>query len=351
MKVLLTGGAGFIGQYVASILTEQGHEVFALDCLLPQVHADPEASRRRFPGQLHVGDVSDPSAWDGLARADAIIHLAAETGTGQSMYEQDRYHRVNVGGTDLAGKTAADWGARLVSLSSRAVYGNGRHICQVHGDSYGTACCDRSGPAPSTETDPHRAVSFYGTTKSLAEQTLTQWGEHVPITSIRPQNVIGPGQALHNPYTGVLAAFLAQLKAGRPLTIYGTGLQTRDFLHVSDLARLLTWCVLEPASYSVDVLNAGSGVRTTLLELAQYAATASPAGRAEITHVEVTRAGDIDHACADLTRFHNVGAPAPLWKTPDAVADFIRLSWGHKGADTSAWDAALAELAARGLTS
>ena len=334
MKILITGGAGFIGQHLARTLTAAGHEVVALDNLQPQVHLDPDGARAAFPGDVFVGDVAEATDWEAAAdEVDAVVHLAAETGTGQSMYEQDRYRRVNVEGTRLAGEFAANRGVPLVSLSSRAVYGDGTP--------------DR----PSFEDDPHRPMSFYGETKSRGEAELAEASRKVGVTIIRPQNVIGPGQALHNPYTGVLAAFLAMLREGRPLTVYGDGSQTRDFIHVQDLATLISWCLDRPADAGEPrVLNAGTGVRTTLLDLAAYAIEGSPHQDVPIEHLDVHRAGDIDHACASLDRVRELGAPMPEWTSREAVVDFIRWSWDKPGAASQAWDLALEELAQRGLT-
>jgi len=328
--ILVTGGCGFIGQYVARRLVAAGHEVVALDSLLSQVHLDPDASRAAFPGTVVVGDVADPHAWAGLDPTDALVHLAAETGTGQSMYEVERYRRVNVDGTRLAGAHAARLGVPVVALSSRAVYGDGDPV------------------RATTEDDPHRPVSVYGETKSLGEAELT--GLPVPVTVIRPQNVVGPGQALHNPYTGVLAAFVARLREDRPLTIYGDGSQTRDFMHVDDLAALVAWCVGHPPVDGPRILNAGSGTRTTLLQLAAYAVEGSPREDVPVEHLDVTRAGDIEHACADLTRVRAVGAPEPAWSSRNAVVDFVRWAWDRPGAASHTWDAALEELSSRGLT-
>jgi dTDP-L-rhamnose 4-epimerase len=332
VRVLLTGGCGFIGQYVARRLVAAGDEVVALDNLLPQVHADPGASRGAFPGEVVVGDVAQAATWTGLGgrQVDTLVHLAAETGTGQSMYETERYHRVNVVGTRLAGEFAARRGVPAVGLSSRAVYGDGDPHRASH------------------EDDPHRPVSVYGETKSLAEAELTRLD--VPVTIIRPQNVVGPGQALHNPYTGVLAAFVARLREGRPLVVYGDGAQTRDLLHVDDLAALVAWAVAHPPADEPRVLNAGTGTRTTLLELAAYAAEGSPGGSGAVEHLDVTRAGDIGHACADLTRLRALGAPEPAWSSHDAVVAFVRWAWDRPGAGSQAWDAALDELVTRGLT-
>lgn len=355
MRVLLTGGAGFIGRHLARRLVDAGNEVVALDNLHTQVHRDPRASRRAFPGVVVVGDISDHGAWASLSPTgpfDAVVHLAAETGTGQSMYESTRYERVNVDGTILAGRFAAGQGIPLVSLSSRAVYGEGRYSCPDHGVTFGPACCGRAEPRPSREDDPHRPVSVYGTTKSRAENALDAVAASISVTTIRPQNVIGPGQALHNPYTGVLAAFLAMLKESRPLTVYGAGTQTRDFIHVGDLSAIIAWALDHPPTCGRQrILNAGSGIRTTLLEVAGHAAAGSPIGASGITHVNVHRAGDIDHACADLTVLRSSGAPLPRVSTRDAVIDFIRSSWQEDGAPAEAWDSALNELRERGLTS
>lgn len=352
MKILITGGAGFIGQHLARRLVADGHELLALDNLLGQVHLDPVASVAAFPGEVIVGDVADEDAWQGLPDVDAIVHLAAETGTGQSMYEVDRYRRVNIGGTELAGRFAAAQGAAIVALSSRAVYGEGRHACAEHGVTFGAACCDRAVAEDSTESDEHRPVSVYGETKSEGERALDGVAQHVPVTTIRPQNVIGPGQALHNPYTGVLAAFLAMLKEGKPLTVYGEGTQTRDFIHVHDLVEIIAWVLTNPGEVGRHrVFNAGSGVRTSLVELADYAASGAPVQTHGIVHVDVHRAGDIDDACADMTALAQAGGPMPVWDTRDAVADFIRSSWEKPGAPAEAWDHALGELKVRGLTS
>ena len=357
MTVLLTGGAGFIGQHLARRLTSAGHEVAAVDLLHPQVHLDPEAARDAFPGPVLVGDVSDRPVWaTASARmpdVEVLVHLAAETGTGQSMYEVDRYHRVNVDGTRRAAEFAVGHGVPLVVISSRAVYGEGRYECRDHRPTFGRPCCPNATPAPSREDDPHHPMSVYGETKSLAESVaIAVCGERVPLTVVRPQNVIGPGQALHNPYTGVLAAFLAMLREQRPLTVYGDGHQTRDFVHVDDLAALLAHLVGHPPVPGQPlVLNSGTGTRTSLVELAGLAADAAPIATMGVVHVEVHRAGDIEHACADLTRLAAVGAPLPLHTTAQAVHDFVRDSWSRPGVAAKAWDDALGELEERGLTS
>ncbi len=352
MKVLLTGGAGFIGGRLAHSLVSAGHGVLALDCLLRQVHADPEASAAAFPGDLVRGDVADGDAWDALPDVDHLVHLAAETGTGQSMYEADRYHRVNVEGTRKATAWAAARGIPVIVMSSRAVYGEGAYVCRCHGTTFGPPPCADAQPRASRESDPHRPVSVYGQTKSLAEQVAGELLADGSLTIVRPQNVIGPGQALHNPYTGVLAAFVALLKEERPLTIYGDGEQTRDLLHVDDLTAMLHALIDLPAATGAPrIVNAGSGIRTRLLDLARATAAASPLGDPGIVHVEVHRAGDITHACADMSRARELALPQPHWRADAAVADFVRWAWTRPGATSQAWASALDELPARGATS
>ncbi|MFW0108312.1 NAD-dependent epimerase/dehydratase family protein [Rothia sp. P7181] len=335
MKILLTGGVGFIGLKTAKKLVEQGHEVVALDSLLEQVHQDIESEKAQFPGKIIVGDVALPATWENLEGADAIIHLAAETGTAQSMYETERYRSVNVDGTRYAAEYAVKWNAPLVSLSSRAVYGEG------------------SAERATQESDPHKPLSVYGETKSEGEDIVREVvAGKVPATIVRPQNVIGPGQALHNPYTGVLAAFLARLREGKNLSVYGDGTQTRDFIHVEDVADILIWALtnLPALDESPRIINAGSGERITLDQLAQYSIDAVPGGsEAIIEHVDIKRAGDIDHALADMSYAYSLGAPQARWSAREAIADFIQKSWKAPGADSSAWETALEELTERGL--
>ncbi|MDO4916762.1 MAG: NAD-dependent epimerase/dehydratase family protein [Rothia sp. (in: high G+C Gram-positive bacteria)] len=335
MKVLLTGGIGFIGLKTSQKLVGLGHEVIALDSLLEQVHQDIKAEKAAFPGEIYVGDVSERSDWAQIPEVHAIIHLAAETGTAQSMYETERYRKVNVEGTRLAAEYAVKWNASFVSLSSRAVYGEG--------------FANRG----TTEDDPHKPLSVYGETKSEGESIVRElcYGK-IGATIVRPQNVIGPGQALHNPYTGVLAAFLARLRENKNLSVYGDGTATRDFIHVDDVAEFLIWCLLnqpEPAD-SPRILNCGSGERITLDQLAQYSIDAVPGGStSHIEHVEIKRAGDINHALADMSRAYALGAPHAQRSARESIADFIVKSWSVPGAKSEAWDLALEELTDRGL--
>lgn len=349
-SVLITGGAGFIGQHLARAFRDIGWTPVALDNFNPQVHLDADAARARFPGQVIDGDVTDPAVFNEIPNVDLVVHLAAETGVGQSMYEVDRYRHVNEDGTRNVTAYAERLDCPLIFFSSRAVYGQGRTTCADHGIRFGAACCDQAEPVASQETDDFAPVSIYGETKVTGEQIVAK--ATVPVTIVRPQNVIGPGQALHNPYTGVLAAFLSRLRENLPLQIYGDGTQTRDFVHVSDLAQLVVWLATHPMDTTPLIVNCGSGVRTTLTELATYASEAAPPDhRHPHQYVDVTRAGDIDHACADLERLDALGAPRPRITAREAVTAFITAGWDEPGAPSSAWDQALKALDERGLTS
>lgn len=350
MKALITGGAGFIGQWTARRMASDW-DLVAMDILSPQVHQDPDASAAAFPGDVIRADVADPGSWRRVDRPDLVLHLAAETGTAQSMYEVDRYRQVNVGGTRLAGEAARAWGVPIISLSSRAVYGEGRYRHPDGSVSFGAPTVPGAIPEDSRETDEHRPVSVYGETKSEGEALLAGYSSDIPVSIVRPQNVVGPGQALHNPYTGVLAAFLARMREGKVLQVYGDGEQTRDFVAVQDVAELLAWLALHPGGLgTARVLNAGTGVRSTMNQIARFALSGAPDGGHGMEHVDVHRAGDIEHACSDQSHSRAIGAPQPVISTEQAVSSFIAWSWDRPGASSRLWDAALEELEQHGLT-
>lgn len=351
MKALITGGAGFIGQWTARCMADTW-TLTALDVLSGQVHQDPDASAAAFPGEVVRGDITDLDAWRTLSRPDVVIHLAAETGTAQSMYEAERYRRINVEGTRLAARMAAEWGTPLIAMSSRAVYGEGRYRHADGTISFGSATQPGAIPEASRESDDHRPVSVYGETKSEGEALLAEYAHRIPVTVVRPQNVVGPGQSLHNPYTGVLAAFLARMREGKPILVYGDGEQTRDFVAVQDVAVLLQWLAEHPAETGeVRTLNVGTGLRSTMNQIAGFALDGAPDGGHQVAHVQVHRAGDIAHACSDQGHSVAVGAPQPVVSTAEAVSAFIRWAWDKPKASSQVWDDALDELANRGLSS
>lgn len=345
--VLITGGCGFVGQAVADRLVRSGATVRALDSLNPQVHRDAERARRRFPGQVVVGDVRDDShVRRAVACTSAVVHLAAETGVGQSMYEVDRYVSVNVDGTRTVVEAAAAHQVPVLVASSRAIYGNGAFECARHGRSVGARCCEDAVPSPSRETDGAAPVSIYGQTKLAAEDIVRSAGaRRTPTMAIRPQNIIGPGQALHNPYTGVLAAFAARLRQGKAPIVYGTGHQTRDFIDVTDVAEATLHLLSRPGAWSDHpVLNIGSGVRTSLLTLATTAQQVAGVD-AEIEFLDITRPGDVDHACADMELATRAGVPKPVTDLRTSLAAYLAYASDEDPVDPTIWARALDELA------
>jgi len=355
-RICLTGGARFIGKAVAQDLAKRGHEVIALDILNPQVHVDLVASVAEFPGEVDVGDVKDPSVVRmAMKSCDLVVHLAAETGVTQSMYEAERYISVNTFGTRVVAAAAASQVAGMTLFSSRDVCGQGAYCCPSHGRSDTGRCCEVSIADASRESDDLVPVSIYGQSKAAAEQAAAEeTRECIPLAILRPQSVVGAGQAPHNPYTGVLAAFAARLAAGLPPQIYGSGMQTRDFVDVKDVARVVTWVTDEMtgwhdglgvlASRSVPmVMNVGSGTRTTLTDLAKIAGEVSGRSLGVPIHLDVTREGDIDHACADMSFSSEIGAPHPRIPLTESVREFLEHVGTLDPVDPGIWDRALDE--------
>ncbi|WP_046862194.1 SDR family NAD(P)-dependent oxidoreductase [Microvirga massiliensis] len=318
--VLITGGAGFIGRYVARACLARGHRVRVIDSLIEQVHgsrAAPEGLDREV--EMVVGDIRDT---DVLSRAlrgvDSVIHLAAEVGVGQSMYAVDRYVSVNDHGTAVLFQQLIDQPVRrVVVASSMSIYGEGLYrdadgriiedVVRVPrarpGDPWDPL--DRQGrplvPIPTPESKRPTLASVYALTKYVQERltlTLTQ-AYGMEGVALRLWNAYGPGQALSNPYTGVLAIFASRLHNGQPPIIFEDGEQRRDFVHVEDVAEAFV-LGLEHERAPGGVFNVGSGEDRSVSEVARLLASAMDrpiapeiAGKA--------RVGDIRHCIADIS--------------------------------------------------
>ena len=294
MNILITGGAGFIGQRLSSTLLLQGAHVRILDNFSPQIHANdslPEFLNGKV--ELINGDVRDREALKlALTEADVVVHLAAETGTGQSMYEIDRYFSVNVQGTatildllqnDDCGKSLRS----IVVASSRAVYGEGAYRCLTHGTVFPhqrgrelmssglfEPVCPDCGSAvslmPTRESAPFAAMSMYGLTKQVQEQAVLLYARTRGINGfgLRYQNVYGPGQSLKNPYTGILAVFSNLARQNLPIEIYEDGLESRDFVYIDDVVEATLRSINYPGQF-IGALNVGSGEATSVMTVAQ----------------------------------------------------------------------------------
>ncbi len=264
-KVLITGGLGFIGRHVAELLVGQGRQVLLFDNLSPQTHgAVPRIAADGLVGhprvEIYRGDVRQPADWEKvLPEVRYVIHMAAETGTAQSMCEISHYTETNVGGTAALLNYLANRKhevAKIILGSSRAVYGEGAYRCAHCGlvyppmrredrlgfeqwDPLCPRCGDRIEAAATPEDAKLAPASIYAATK-LAQEDLVRIATSalgIPAVILRMQNVYGEGQSLKNPYTGILSIFSNQLRLGKTLNLYEDGQESRDFVHVSDVAR------------------------------------------------------------------------------------------------------------------
>lgn len=319
--VLVTGGAGFIGCALSSVLAEQADRWIAVDNLHPQVHPRRARPKALAPkAELVVADVTQASTWDEVladARPDIVVHLAAETGTAQSLHEASRHALVNVAGTtellDGLGR-ASHVPSHVVLSSSRAVYGEGEWL-KVDGSSVypgqrshaqlEAAQWDfpdaQALPASAARTQPS-PTSVYGATKLAQEHVLAAWaGAHdIPLSILRLQNVYGAGQSLSNPYTGIVSMFSLWAREGRSIPIYEDGSITRDFVYIDDVAAALAAAITrQPAPNAVRKVDIGSGVGSTILELAEHIADYYGAPAPHINGKY--RDGDIRFASCDIS--------------------------------------------------
>jgi dTDP-L-rhamnose 4-epimerase len=317
--VLVTGGAGFIGTRVSQLLADRSERWVAVDNLHPQVHAQrvrPAALAEA--AELIVADVTERGTWDSLLdglRPDLVLHLAAETGTGQSLHEATRHANVNVVGTtemlDAFGRVG-HVPSHFVFSGSRAVYGEGewqradgtvfrpgqRSHAQLEEGQWDFPGA-RSLPSAAARTWP-APTSVYGATKLAQEHILSAWtaAHGSKLTVLRFQNVYGPGQSLTNPYTGIVSLFSQMARRGESIPVYEDGLITRDFVYIDDVARAVAAVMTsrpEPVSSCFDV---GSGVATTILELAGLLADYHGAPRPHVNGAY--RDGDVRHASCDI---------------------------------------------------
>jgi dTDP-L-rhamnose 4-epimerase len=373
-KVLVTGGAGFIGSHVVDLLVESNYETIVLDSLEEQVHGN----ERVKPDYLNpsarflLGNVLDRGLLDKvLPDVDAVIHLAALVGVGQSMYKVHRYVDSNTSGTAMlldAVVNAPNPIRKVVVASSMSIYGEGKYYCEacrsaVYPDprsfsqlqarkwnhacpTCGTSLMDR----PTDERTPSNPASVYAMSKRDQEEMALLIGKSygIPTVALRLFNVYGPRQALSNPYTGACAIFSSRILNGKPPYLFEDGMQLRDFIHVRDVARAVV-LALQRADADYMPINIGSGRRISILELAKalvehYGAKMEPYVSGEF------RKGDTRHCYADITLARKLLGFEPSIGLREGLADLA--GWGktHGWGSVDLFENALKELREKRLT-
>lgn len=336
MRVVVTGAAGFIAGHVIRKLLALQHDVVGIDALDTQVHG---TSVPQVPCELVTARAGD-SGIDQM-QGDAVIHMSAKVGVGQSMYEVARYVRDNSYDTAVMLQSLTRRPPkRLIVASSMSIYGEGPVDSEYHSKDGGI-------PLPTPENRPPDLHSIYALTKYDQEQLCLIWGRayQVPTVALRFFNTYGPGQALSNPYTGVMATFASRLLNGKPPLIYEDGEQSRDFVHVDDVAN----AVVHAATSGIEsgVYNVGTGVATSVKDVAERMARELAPG-IEPLITGKRREGDIRHCYADIRKLVATG-----WKPAINFVDGIKAycEW-LKGQPVPAdrVEQAHGELEAHGLT-
>ena len=374
-NILITGGAGFIGSNLALKLVRKGYEVTVLDSLSPQIHGDrPEKTSPLFQSirdkvRFINGTVTSREDWMKVIEGqDAIIHLAAETGTGQSMYEIERYVDVNIGGTalmlDILTNTKHHV-KRVVVAESRAIYGEGKYHCEKCGDVYPTErkdedmakgdyeChCPKCGGnvklVATTEDSAIHPSSVYGIGKQVQGQLVHLICKNIGIESVsyRYQNVYGPGQSLTNPYTGILSIFSTRIKNHKEINIFEDGLESRDFVYIDDVVDA-TIAGLEVPEANGHVFNVGTGIATDVLTVAK---TLCKHYGIDVP-LQVTgnyRIGDIRHNYADITLVKQILKFTPKVSFDEGIKRFT--DWvNRQELQTDNYEASLKEMKQKGL--
>jgi len=326
-NVLITGGAGFIGSNLALRLVELGHKVTVLDNLSPQIHGNDPANSPLYNSikdkvNFIHGTVESREDWQlALVGIDTVVHLAAETGTGQSMYQIKKYSDVNIGGSsiflDLVTNSPHSV-TKMIIASSRSIYGEGKYTCEQHGIVYPHArseedmkagdfnvkcpiCNENVLLCATDENSKIHPSSIYGVTKQVQEQLFMITGQSigVPTVSLRFQNVYGAGQSLSNPYTGILSIFSTRIKNGNDINIFEDGLESRDFIYIDDVVDSIVLSIFKDES-NFQIFNVGSGVCTDVLSVAQTLKNVYQSN-SNILVSGNFRLGDIRHNFADLT--------------------------------------------------
>lgn len=376
-KVLITGGAGFIGTEIIKQLTESGEwQITVFDAMTKQIHGDEWKQSYLYKMiadkcNFIYGDVRDYEAVrNAISDNEYIIHLAAETGTGQSMYQINQYNEVNVMGTSNILQAISSMGKdshvkKIILSSSRSVYGEGKYICpncgvvypnsrkkehMMNGDfnMYCDTCDEKLQLTHTTEDSLIKPNSLYAFTKYTQERMLETMcpALGVDYTIFRFQNVYGVGQSLKNPYTGILSIFSTLMLENKPINIFEDGLESRDFINVVDVASGVIKALERPESNS-EIINLGSGIGTSVIEIANILKKTYQSD----SSINVTgdfRVGDIAHNIADISKSEKLLGFKQTISLEEGLTSFCKWVLGEER-DNSGYETSLVEMEEAGM--
>jgi dTDP-L-rhamnose 4-epimerase len=375
-KILITGGAGFIGSNLALELLKKGYEITVLDNLSPQIHG--EDAENKSPLFLSIkdkvnfikGTVTSKADWEkAIAGQNIIVHYAAETGTGQSMYEIARYTGVNIQGTALMLDILANGThqvQKVVIASSRSIYGEGKYYSEELGEyvypkhripefmnngDFEVKYQGNKSQLKLVATDEASMIhpsSVYGITKQNQEQLIMTVCPTIGISAVafRYQNVYGPGQSLSNPYTGILSIFSTLIKNNKSINVFEDGKESRDFVFIDDVVQA-TYLGIVSNDVNRQVFNVGSGVPTNVLTVAetlikQYGI------KVPLTVSGSYRIGDIRHNYADLSKINKMLGFVPSIDFETGITKFVEWVNGQQ-ASADKYEASISEMKEKGL--
>jgi dTDP-L-rhamnose 4-epimerase len=373
-KVLVTGGAGFIGSHTTDLLIKRGYHTTILDNLEPQVHVDKE----KLPDYINrnvtfiCGDMRDSKVLGEIIKdVDAIIHLAARVGVGQSMYQIEHYVDVNTKGTanllDVLVNIENNV-KKLIVASSMSIYGEGKYYCEKcrsqicpelrsekqlekkQWEHLCPVCGSTLTPMPTDEEKPLISTSIYALTKRHQEEMCLLTGQTygIPTVALRYFNVYGSRQSLSNPYTGCAAIFTSRILNDKPPYIFEDGNQTRDFIHVKDLARA-NLDALEHSSADYNAINIGTGRPISIRNLAQTLIELYGKSNLQPYVSSEYRKGDIRHCYADIKKAHKLLNFEPTVGHQAGFNELVEWAKSHGWGAQDFFDKALKELKERQL--
>lgn len=373
-KILITGGAGFIGSRLALKLASKGYEITVLDNLSVQIHGEnPEEDSPLYKSIISKvkfikGSVTSMDDWrKAIFEQDVVVHFAAETGTGQSMYEIRKYVDVNINGTAIGLDLLANEGhnvKKFIIASSRSIYGEGKYLSSELGVVYPKhrnkefmdkgdfdvkyEGCSSLELLATDENSKIHPSSIYGITKQNQEQMVMTACPNLGIApvSFRYQNVYGPGQSLKNPYTGILSIFSTQIKNGNAINIFEDGKESRDFVFVDDVVDA-TILGIEMNAADNEIFNVGSGLPISVLEVANSLIENYRKNVPVIVSGNY-RFGDIRHNFADLTKIRETLGYSPKFTFEKGIKEFT--NWVNlQDVEKDNYSTSIQELKAKGL--